>query len=174
MTYVGAFATSDLGPELLVVMSIRRPPRNIVKLCRLSDGHCFSLSPARVVVLDNGFSVFEGHMWEEVEKFRLVHPQYSSAPTGGEAGDGSILSEYIKVIEETSANYRRMPLTTYIIHKEFVRSYFPSYTTVDCWQHVCHMCQLHDIEPPTINLVRSRLRQFAGQYRTLLVGQRRQ
>lgn len=173
MSYVGAFATSDLGPELLVVMSIHRPPRDIVKLCRLSDGHCFSLSPARVHVLDNGYSVFEDHMYEEVEKFRLAHPQYSSAPTGREAGNGSILSKYIRVILETSANYRRMPLTTYIIHKEFVRSYFPSYTTVDCWQHVCYMCQLHEIEPPTVNLVRSRLRQFANQYRTLLIDQRR-
>lgn len=173
MSYVGAFATSDLGPELLVVMSIHRPPRDIVKLCRLSDGHRFSLSPARVNVLDNGSSAFEDHMYKEVKKFRLAPHQFPSAPTRRETCYGAILSEYIRIIEETSANYRNMALITYIIQKEFERSYFPSYTTVDCWQHVYYVCQLHDIAPPTISVVRSRLHQFANQYRTAFIGLRR-
>lgn len=162
MTYVGAFATSDIGPELLVVMSIHRPPRDTVKLCRLSDGHCFSLNPSRVHILENGCRAFEKHALEVVnEAQKFQSPSANTTDVTHDPND--LLDEYIKVIDEGSASYRRLPLMTYIIHKEFERSYFPSYTTVDCWKHVRHMCQFHGIEPPSLKVVRCRLESFAAQ-----------
>jgi hypothetical protein len=168
MTYVGAFATSDIGPDLLVVMSIHRPPRDIVKLCRLSDGHCFSLNPSRVHILENGCVAFENHARDVVNKARNSS---NSSMTVTDVTQDSYdwLAEYIKVMDESSASYRRLPLTTYIIHKEFERSYYSAYTTVDCWRHVRHMCELHGIDTPTVSVVRSRLGQFANQCRAALI-----
>ncbi len=163
MTYVGAFATSDLGPELLVVVSIHRPPRDSVKLCRLSDGHCFSLSPSRVHILDRGWRLFEDHMAEEVSKFRLAHHKGRITPTPSACQIESAIEEYISIIDETSASYRLMPLKTYIIQKEFDRWNFPSYTKVDCWRHVRHACELKGLAPPTLKVVRSRLEGIAKQ-----------
>ncbi|VVP85776.1 hypothetical protein PS918_02761 [Pseudomonas fluorescens] len=156
MTYVGAFVTSDIGPELLAVMSIHRPPRDTVKLCRLADGHCFSLNPSRVHVADNPCRAFEEHIREVVSKSRtLRNPLATVADKSRHFIDN--LDEYITITSETSANYRYKPLVTYLIHLEYTRSYFGSYTSVDCWRHVCHTCELFGIAVPSLGLVRSRL-----------------
>ncbi|CAI8906155.1 transposase [Pseudomonas brassicacearum] len=167
MSYVGAFATSDLGPELLVVVAIHRPPRDRVKLCRLSDGHCFSLNPSRVQILKNGCASFEKHALAVVNEARKSVTLSTTASDTAQMPD-DWLSEYIRINENTSASYRSLPLTTYIIQREFERSHFSAYTAVDCWKHVCHMCELLEVPSPTVGVVRSRLREFAGQILTSL------
>lgn len=165
MSYVGAFATSDLGPDLLVVVAIHRPPRDRVKLCRLFDGHCFSLNPSRVKILQNGCAAFEKHALAVVNEARKSASLSATASNTIQMSN-DWLSDYVRIIEGTSASYRSLPLTTYIIHREFERSQFSSYTAVDCWKHVCHVCELLDIPSPTVGVVRTRLREFAGQILT--------
>jgi hypothetical protein len=172
MTYVGAFVTSDIGPELLAVVSIHRPPRDTVKLCRLADGHCFSLNPSRVHVVDNPCRAFEGHILEVVSKSRtLRNPLATVADKPWHSIDN--LDEYIEIISETSANYRYKPLVTYLIHLEYKRSYFELYTSVDCWKHVCHTCELCGIAVPTLGLVRSRLEGASRQQLLTLTSRNR-
>lgn len=162
MTFVGALVTSDIGTELMAVMSIHRPPRDTVKLCRLADGHCFSLNPSRVHVVDNPCRAFERHILEVVRKSRTL--RNPSAPVA-DTSQYSInnLDEYIKIISETSADYRYKPLVIYLIHWEYERSFFASYTSVDCWKHVSHTCELYGIAVPTLGLVRSRLEGVSKQ-----------
>lgn len=163
MTFVGAFATSDLGSDLMVVVSIHRPPRDTVKLCRLSDGCCFSLSPSRVSVLENGCSAFEEHMHETVNAFKLANSRVPLQPSVGADYTQPLIMEYIGIMKMESANYRLMPLTTYIIQREFKLSYFPSYTQIDCWRHVVYRCEFYGIASPTLKVVRARLAKFAVQ-----------
>ena len=165
MTYVGAFATSELCPDLLVIESIHRPPRDTIKLCRLSDGHRFSLNPSRVRVLDEGWKDFEKHMHDEVKKYRLAQPQPQPQPhaIANEYLDDkeAVIAEYSSMIEETSSDYRLLPLITYIIHREYERSYYRFYTAPECWNHVQHICDIVGVEPPTLKVVRARLGVFS-------------
>lgn len=163
MTYVGAFAKSELGPDLLVIESIHLPPRDTIKLCRLSDGHRFSLNPSRVRVLEEGWREFEKHMHDEVKKYRLAHPQTRAIANEYLDGTEAVIAEYHSIIEETSFDYRLLPLITYIIHREYERSYYRFYTAPECWRHVQHICDIIGIEPPTLKVVRVRLGVFSKQ-----------
>lgn len=163
MTYVGAFATSELGPDLLVIESIHRPPRDTIKLCRLSDGHRFFLNPSRVHVLDEGWKDFEKHMHDEVKKYRLAQPQPHAIANEYLDGTEAAIAEYASMIEETSADYRLLPLITYVIHREYERSYYRFYTAPECWIHVQHICDIVGITPPSLKVVRARLGVFSKQ-----------
>lgn len=164
MTFVGAFAHSDLGSDLLIVVSIHQPPRDTVKLCRLLDGRCFYLNPSRVQIMEKGCNAFEDHMRETVNVFRLANSRASALYPVGKDDTESLIVEYISIMVETSTRYRLMPLTTYIIQKEFERSYFPSYTIVACWKHVCCRCEFYGIASPTMKVVRARLAKFAVEH----------
>ena len=171
MIYVGAFAISELGPELMVIESIHRTPRDIVRLCRLSDGHRFSLNPSRFHVLNDGWKAFEKHMHEEVKKRGAALTKASTVSTKSVDDTESVIAQYFNMIDDSASAYRLLPLITYIIHKEYERSYYQFYTVADCWKHVIHVCDVIGATPPSLKVVRARLGVFSRQHKQILKSQ---
>ncbi|MFJ5298670.1 hypothetical protein ACIQAL_19315 [Pseudomonas sp. NPDC088368] len=112
MTYVGAFANSDIHPELLIVTSIHKPPRELVRLCRLSDGVRLTLPPSRVSVIPDGTGAFEEHMAVEIKKARKLY----SAQVAQESpqNEGHFMDEYLEITSLADASYRLPAITTYL------------------------------------------------------------
>jgi hypothetical protein len=155
MTYVGAFANSDIHPDLLIVTSIHKPPREAVRLCRLSDGLRLTLPPSRVRVIPDGTGAFEEHMAVEINKARKL---FSSlvAPKAPQSG-GHSMYEYLEITSLADASYRLPAVTTYLIQHEYKRFSHPHYSVADCWRHVCLRCDLLGLTRPSLGFVRSRL-----------------
>jgi hypothetical protein len=159
MTYVGAFANSDIHPDLLIVTSIHKPPREAVRLCRLSDGLRLTLPPSRVLVIPDGTGAFEEHMAVEIKKARKL---FSSlvAPEAPQSG-GHSMYEYLEITSLADASYRLPAVTTYIIQHEYKMFSHPEYSVANCWRHICARCDLLGLPRPTLGFARSRL----GVYR---------
>ncbi|WP_148053243.1 hypothetical protein [Pseudomonas frederiksbergensis] len=155
MSYVGAFANSDMSPDLLVITSIHRLPREAVRLCRLSDGLQMTLAPPRVHVLSNGIETFEEHVMAEVKKALKLNASLSLEKLPQRFGEYFV--RYLRLTSEAQANYRNKAIMTYVIQQEFKRFYHSSYSITDCWRHVCCRCDEYDLALPTLGLVRSRL-----------------
>jgi hypothetical protein len=155
MTYVGAFANSDIHPDLLIITSIHKPPREAVRLCRLSDGLRLTLPPSRVSVIPDGTGAFEEHMAVEIKKARKLSSS-TFAPDSPQS-EGCFMDEYLEITSLAEASYRLPAITTYLIQQEYKRVFHPKYSVTDCWRHVCLRCELLGLRRPTLCFVRSRL-----------------
>ncbi|SIS01608.1 hypothetical protein [Pseudomonas sp. A214] len=109
MTYVGAFANSDIHPDLLIITSIHKPPREAVRLCRLSDGLRLTLPPSRVSVIPDGTGAFEEYMAVEIKKkpetLQLTICLDSPLREGGSM-------EYLAITSLADASYRLPAITS--------------------------------------------------------------
>ncbi|TPG77206.1 hypothetical protein [Pseudomonas mandelii] len=160
MTYVGAFANSDIHPDLLIITSIHKPPREAVRLCRLSDGLRLTLPPSRVSVIPDGTGAFEEHMAVEIKKARKLSSSIF-APDSPQSEGGS-MDEYLEITSLAEASYRLPAITTYVIQQEYKRFSHPKYSVTDCWRHVCLRCDLFGLKRPSLGFVRSRLGVYSG------------
>lgn len=160
MTYVGAFANSDIHPDLLIVTSIHKPPREAVRLCRLSDGLRLTLLPSRVSVIPDGTGAFEEHMAVEIKKARKLSSSLV-APKSPRSEVHS-MDEYLEITSLADASYRLPAVTTYLIQHEYKRFSHPKYSVANCWRDICVRCDLFGLPRPTLGFVRSRLAGYGG------------
>lgn len=161
MSYVGAFASSDIHPDLLVITSIHKPPREAVRLCRLSDGLRLTLPPSRVSVIPDGTGAFEEHMTVEIRKARKLSSSIF-APVSPQS-EGGPMGKYLEITSLAQARYRLPAIITYIIQQEYKRFSYPGYSVADCWRHVCLRCDLLGLTRPSLSFVRSRLDGYSDQ-----------
>ncbi len=160
MTYVGAFANSDIRTDLLIITSIHKPPREAVRLCRLSDGLRVTLPPSRVSVIPDGTGAFEDHMAVEIKKARKLSSSLFAPDSAQSAGHS--MDEYLEITSLADASYRLPAVTTYLIQHEYKRFSHPKYSVADCWKHVCLRCDLLGLRRPSLGFVRSRLGVYSG------------
>lgn len=170
--YVGAFANSDIHPDLLIITSIHKPPREAVRLCRLSDGLRLTLPVSRVNVIPDGIRTFEEHVVVEVRKARKLHSSIF-APDSSQIG-GGLIEQYLGITCPTKASYRLPAITTYLIQHEYKRFSLPGYSVADCWRGVCHQCDLLGLTRPTLGFVRSRLGAYSGHVMRAAIGRLKQ